>query len=165
MVSHLAQYVARSPRYILQPQDNTLIRIAGPQQTPWEEGTEIHNVSLSGLAFTAPADLVPMLGETIKIQFPVPGRDDLACMAIVIRIERLNSSTMLVAVKFLRLEMPARQLLAQALALKLRDQSDPGLIDGSLPTKALFSRKTRAGLTIAFAVIWMILMIWFCLHF
>ncbi|RYZ81252.1 MAG: PilZ domain-containing protein, partial [Proteobacteria bacterium] len=73
MNQNLARFHARSPRYILNTQDDSLIRVAGPRQVPWEEGTEIKNVSLTGLAFTAPGDLCPILGEIIKIQFLIPG--------------------------------------------------------------------------------------------
>lgn len=161
MMPSLARYVARSPRYILQPHDNTLVRVAGPHQTPWEEGTEIHNVSLSGLAFTAPADLAPVIGEIIKIQFAVPGKEDMACLALVIRIQKQSSSTFLIAVKFIKLEMPQRLLLAQALARKLKDQ-----IDRSSPERKsswLESKKTRLLLSAGFALLWLLLLKYFWL--
>lgn len=119
MVGPLARYVARSPRYILQPEDNTLIRVAGPQQTPWEEGTQIQNVSLSGLAFTAPSDLCPVIGEIIKIQFEAPGKSQMACFGLVSRLERGGARTV-VGVKFLKLEFAQRVYLAQALTSKLK---------------------------------------------
>lgn len=122
MTQSLSKYHARSPRYILQPDDNTLIRVAGPQQTPWEEATEIQNISLSGLAFTAPADLCPLLGEFIKIQFEVPGQDQMACYGLVTRLEKAGNSSMKVGIEFRKLEMPQRIALAQSLARKLREQ-------------------------------------------
>lgn len=158
MMPSLARYVARRPRYILQPHDNTLIRIAGPQQIPWEEGTEIQNVSLSGLAFTAPADLAPVIGEIIKIQFSVPGREDMACLALVIRLQKQGSSTMLVAVKFLKLEMPQRLALAQALARKLKDQTDFHAID--LRSSWMESKKTRLLLSAGFVIFWLMMLRW-----
>lgn len=124
MVGSLAKYVARSPRYILQPDDNTLIRLAGPQQTPWEEGTEIRNISLTGLAFTAPLDLAPVVGEVIKIQFAPPQKNEMACFGLVTRMENLRAGTVLVAVKFLKLDFPQRLYLAHALSLRLRDQQE-----------------------------------------
>lgn len=124
MVGSLAKYVARSPRYILQPDDNTLIRVAGPQQTPWEEGTEIRNISLTGLAFTAPLDLVPIIGEVIKIQFAPPQKNEMACYGLVTRMDNIHSSTVLVAVKFLKLDFPQRLYLAHALTVRLRDQQE-----------------------------------------
>lgn len=126
MTTSLAQYHSRHPRYVLIPQDNTLVRVAGPRQTPWEEATEIQNISLSGLAFTAPPDLCPIVGEFIKIQFQVPGTGPtagtMACHGLVTRLETKNASTILVGVQFKRLEPPQRLALAQALAVKLRQQ-------------------------------------------
>ena len=121
MTPNLARYHGRSPRYILQTEDDFLVRVAGPQQTPWEEGTEIKNVSLTGLAFTAPADLCPVLGEVIKIQFTPPGSRQLASYAIVIRLDQEGDDRYLVAVHFYKMEMPHRIALAQGLARKLRE--------------------------------------------
>lgn len=122
MTQTLSKYHSRLPRYILQPQDNTFIRVAGPRQVPWEEGTEIKNLSLSGLAFTAPMDLCPSVGEVIKIQFDVPGAQQMACFGLVTRLEPLDTNEMLVGVQFQKLEMPHRIVLLQGLAQKLKEQ-------------------------------------------
>lgn len=160
MVSNLAQYVARSPRYILQPHDNTLIRVAGPQQIPWEEGTEIHNVSLSGLVFTAPADLCPMIGETLKIQFDTQNGASMACLALVVRLQKVGRSTMLVAVKFLKLEMGQRLALAQALAHKLKEQSSQTK-SSATSTSWWETPKVRGALALASAALWLLLLNYF----
>lgn len=120
MSQNLARYHARSPRYILDTQDDELIRIAGPRQVPWEEGTEIRNVSLTGLAFTAPEDLCPLLGEVIKIQFVVPGGKQMACHAVVTRLDPDRGHKILVGVHFYKLEMSHRIVLAQGLSQKFR---------------------------------------------
>jgi len=99
-----------------------LIRVAGPRQTPWEEGTEIRNVSLTGLAFTAWEDLCPLLGEVIRIQFSIPGGKQVACHAIVTRLEEDKAGMMLVAVHFYKMEMALRIILAQGLSRKFREQ-------------------------------------------
>lgn len=122
MTQSLAKYHARSPRYILNTHDDSLVRVAGPQQIPWEEDTEIKNVSLTGLAFTAPDDLCPVLGEVIKVQFVVPGAQQMACHAIVTRLEPDKSHTILVAVHFYKLEMAHRIVLAQGLAKKVKNE-------------------------------------------
>lgn len=127
MTQGLARYHARSPRYILNTEDNSLVRIAGPNQLPWDEDTEIRNVSLTGLAFTAPSDLCPILGEVIKIQFNVPGSKQMACHAIVTRIEDFKKNSMLVGVHFYKLEMAHRVILAQGLARKAKFSSDSEL--------------------------------------
>jgi hypothetical protein len=122
----LAHYHARHPRYILQPQDNNLIRVSGPRQIPWDEATEIKNISVSGLAFTAPAELCPIVGEFIKIEFHVPGdgpgSGPMACQGLVVRLETRSPSTILVGIQFKKLELPQRLALAQALATKLKEQ-------------------------------------------
>jgi hypothetical protein len=128
MVQSLAKYHGRSPRYILNTDDDSLIRIAGPRQMPWEEGTEIKNISLTGLAFVAPSDLCPLLGEVIKIQFEVPESKSMACHAVVTRIDPLRQQKMLVAVHFYKLEMAQRLALTQGLSRKLKDQVDQQLI-------------------------------------
>lgn len=122
MSQSLARYHARSPRYILNTEDDFLIRVAGPRQLPWEEGTEIRNVSLTGLAFTAPDDLCPILGEVIRIQFTVPGGKQMACHGIVTRLEEDRPHQMLVGIHFYKLEMPHRVILAQGLSNKFREQ-------------------------------------------
>ena len=159
MVSNLARYVARHPRYTLQPHDNTLVRVAGPQQIPWEEGTEIHDVSLTGLSFTAPNDLCPLLGETIKIQFEAPGQEQMACLALVVRMTKIGRTNMLVAVKFLQLEMGQRLALAQGLASKLKQQSD----QKALEIKEFWWEKKQARLLLAFVLgtLWLTLIGWF----
>lgn len=121
---NLARYHARSPRYVLSTDEDYLIRLAGPHQVPWEEGTQIQNVSLTGLAFTAPSDLCPLLGEVIKIQFTVPGSKQMACYAIVTRLDHVSKSTILVGVHFYRLEMPQRVVLAQGLSRKFKIRNE-----------------------------------------
>lgn len=122
MPQGLARYHARSPRYILNTEDDSLIRVAGPRQVPWEEGTDIRNVSLTGLAFTAPNDLCPTLGEVIRVQFLVPGGQQMASHAIVTRLEEDREGVTLVAVHFYKMEMAHRIMLAQGLARRFRDR-------------------------------------------
>lgn len=123
-MTSLARYHGRSPRYILNTEDDYLVRVAGPKQTPWEEGTEIKNVSLTGLAFTAPDDLCPLLGEVVKIQFTPPGSSQMACYGIVTRLDSESESRTLVAVHFYKMEMSQRIILAQGLARKVRESGE-----------------------------------------
>ncbi|WP_415062746.1 PilZ domain-containing protein [Bdellovibrio sp.] len=131
-MTSLARYHGRSPRYILNTEDDSLVRVAGPKQIPWEEGTEIKNVSLTGLAFTAPDDLCPLLGEVVKIQFTPPGSKQMACYGIVTRLENISESRMLVGVHFYKLEMSQRIALAQGLARKFKENQERGHIDDLL---------------------------------
>lgn len=128
-MTSLARYHGRAPRYILDTEDNYLVRVAGPKQVPWEEGTEILNISLTGLAFTAPTDLCPVLGEVIKIQFVPPGSKQMACYAIVTRLDSKNNETTLVGVHFYKLDMNQRVVLAQGLAKKFDASRQTNLED------------------------------------
>lgn len=131
-MSNLARYHGRSPRYILNTEDESLVRVAGPKQIPWEEGTEIKNISLTGLAFTAPDDLCPLLGEVVKIQFITPGSKQMACYAIVTRLDDISESRTLVGVHFYKLEMAQRIVLAQGLARKFKETQERNQIDDLL---------------------------------
>ncbi|MES3036272.1 MAG: PilZ domain-containing protein [Bdellovibrionota bacterium] len=144
MSQNLAKYHSRSPRYVLNSDDESLVRLSGPHRTPWEEGTEIRNVSLTGLAFTAHDDLCPQLGEVIKIQFTVPGGKQMACYGLVTRIDPLTrkrdmhedifskSSKKLVGLHFYKLDLPQRVALAQGLTKKVKNGNfDPGLLTPS----------------------------------
>lgn len=122
MTQRLAKYHARLPRYTLNTEDDSLIRVAGPRQVPWEEGTEIRNVSLTGLAFTAPEDLCPLIGEVIRIQFQAPAARQMACHAIVTRLAQDRNGQMLVAVHFYKMDMAQRIILAQGLSKRFREQ-------------------------------------------
>lgn len=137
-MTSLAKYHGRSPRYILDTEDEALIRVAGPKQTPWEEGTAIKNVSLTGLAFTAPMDLCPLLGEVIRIQFNPPSARQMACYAIVTRVEQVGQNTMLVGVHFYKMDMNQRIYLAQGLAQKFKEVQDRTNIDN------IFDKSLRA---------------------
>lgn len=130
MTQLLSQYIQRSPRYVLLPQDNCLIRLAGPKQIPWEEGTEIRNVSTSGLSFTAPMDLSPIMGETIRVEFAVPGSKQMACFAKVIRLENLEpgnkseTASQLVAVEFELLNTSQRWNLKEGIGKKINNETE-----------------------------------------
>ncbi len=162
MNQSLAKYHSRSPRYILQPQDNTLIRVAGPRQIPWEEGTEIQNISLSGLAFTAPNELCPVVGEFIKIEFTVPGKPQMACHGLVIRLEPHGKSEMLVGIQFQQLEMPHRIVLLQGLAQKLKDQQDKKLIEQNkrFSFKHLKQNWRQAFIAVTLLSVWILMIQW-----
>jgi hypothetical protein len=114
----LSPYYQRAPRYTLLPQDQCLILVAGPQQTPWEEGTEIRNISNSGLSFTAPDVLAPRRGEAIRVQFTVPGSKQMACHARVVRIEQNAPGESLIAIEFEALNFAQQLNLVRGLKNK-----------------------------------------------
>ncbi len=124
MTTSLARYHARAPRYILNTDDDCLVRYSGAERRSWEENTEIRDISLTGLTFTASSDLSPQLGEIIKIQFSVPGSEQMACYAVVIRIENVNAYDNLIGVHFYKLDRIQRLNLVQGLAHKVQKKSD-----------------------------------------
>lgn len=138
MSGSLARYHARSPRYILDTQDNNLIRFSGAERLPWEEKTELRNVSLTGLSFVCASDLSPQLGEIIKIQFAVPGSETMACYAIVIRIAPEDSYANEVAVHFYKLDRIQRINLVQGLAQKMDTKNFRVTSDGKKITDHFF---------------------------
>ena len=123
MSTSLARYHARAPRYILNTDDNSLVRLSGAEQLSWEEKTELRNVSLTGLTFLAQQDLSPQIGEVIKIQFSVPGAQQMACYAVVIRIEKINSLDNLIGVHFYKLDRTQRLNLVHGLTGKVQKNS------------------------------------------
>lgn len=130
MTQALSKYLLRAPRYTLNPEDNNLIRVVGPTQEPWEEYTDIRNVSLTGLSFTTDPSFCPRLGEIIRIQFTVPGSSQMACHAIVTRLEQIESEKILVGVHFYKLEMSHRINLARGLVEKFGfDSEEDQVID------------------------------------
>ncbi len=133
MSTSLARYHARAPRYILNPQDNSLVRLSGAEQLAWEESTELHDVSLTGLTFTAPQDLSPQIGEVIKIQFTVPGSEQMACYAVVIRIEKTGELENLIGVHFYKLDRLQRINIVQGLALKIKKRPEDLLSQNQKP--------------------------------
>ncbi len=139
-----------------------MIRVAGPTQVPWEEGTEIKNISLSGLAFTAPHELCPIVGEFIKIQFHVPTSNEMACYGLVTRLEPLGTSEMLVGIQFYKLEMAHRIVLLQGLAQKLKEQiqgQQAQMAPQSFWKIALANWKASAAM-ILFLSFWLVLLLW-----
>ena len=119
MTTSLARYHARAPRYVLDTVDNNLIRLSGAERRSWEENTEIKDISLTGLSFTAPSDLSPQLGEMVKIQFSVPGSEQMACYAVTIRIEALSAFENLIGVHFFKLDRVQRLNLVQGLSNRI----------------------------------------------
>jgi hypothetical protein len=152
MTAALAKFHSRSPRYTLNTQDNCLIRYSGSERLPWEERTEIRNISLTGLSFNAPTDLSPMLGEIIKIQFSVPGGQQMACYAVVIRIDGNDDFENQIAVHFYKLDRLQRLNLLQGLTQKASETV-------SSVVKPLITAKLIAAAGLFLAVIcWITLM-------
>ncbi len=87
--------------------------------------TELRDISLTGLSFLAQQDLSPQIGEVIKIQFSVPNSQQMACYAVVIRIEKINQFDNLVGVHFYKLDRTQRLNLVHGLAEKVQKNKHP----------------------------------------
>jgi hypothetical protein len=61
-----------------------------------------------------------MLGEVIRIQFEVPGSKQMACHAVVTRLDPDKVDRIQVGVHFYKLEMSHRIVLAQGLTRKFK---------------------------------------------
>jgi hypothetical protein len=155
MFKGLARFHARSPRYILSPDDDSWIRLAGPHQTPWEEGTEIHDISLSGISFSAPADLSPQIGEVIKIQFTPPHSKTIASYAITTRIEKASENVNIIAVHYYKMDMQHRVALAHSLETKFSERiKEKQKMEFQKNAIELFARKE-------FYLMTLIVLLWF----
>ena len=85
-------YNQRPARYIFQAHDSSLVRFAAMETRGISSKAIIRDLSESGLSFTLPmtehADALPEEGSTLKVEFPIPGRDQIACFATVMRVEQ-----------------------------------------------------------------------------
>ena len=81
--------VPRAPRYILGPGDNQVVRFSFADTKGGNAAlqTSMVNLSETGVAFLIDPVLAPELGETVKIEIPIPGADQIAWFAQVVRIE------------------------------------------------------------------------------
>lgn len=88
-------YIPRAPRYVLRPDDNQMIRYALPHEKNNPYTTKFINISQTGLAFIVSQRSLregfPHVGEKIKLEVPVPGGDQFAWWATVIRIEEYQN--------------------------------------------------------------------------
>ena len=93
MALKLRQFMPRAPRYVLRPEDAQLLFFAHPGQTAGNKyPTKIINVSETGIAFLVYKSTAPRIGDLIKIEFPIPGAEQIAWWARVVRMEEYSSS-------------------------------------------------------------------------
>lgn len=86
----LKKFITRAPRYVLRPNDNHLMRYAQDlSQTAFT--TRLLNLSNTGLAFVVARNSIPQVGDTLKVEFQVPGGEPIAWWAKVARVEPYTS--------------------------------------------------------------------------
>jgi PilZ domain len=88
----LRKFMPRAPRYTLRPSDKHAMRFAlettrGPGGI---ESTLMYNISESGLAFIVDAPSPIQIGEAVKVEFPIPGGEQIAWWGRVVRIEEYS---------------------------------------------------------------------------
>ncbi|MCB0379556.1 MAG: PilZ domain-containing protein [Bdellovibrionales bacterium] len=119
----------RAPRYVVQLDDNQVVRFAAFPKGSQAMHTRIINLSESGMAFLLPLLDNPKVDDVIKVEFQPPGSQAIACFAKVVRVENHKSFDSfhshqrfkLVAVTFLELPDKQRRMLAEALGKKFVD--------------------------------------------
>lgn len=83
----LKRFIPRAPRYVLRPEDAQLLYFAHKEQVGVKYPTKILNVSETGIAFLVYKSTAPRIGDVIKIEFPVPGAEQIAWWGHVVRLE------------------------------------------------------------------------------
>lgn len=86
-MSAAQRYFPRSPRYVFRAEDQTLMRYAAMETRGTACSTKVLNLSESGLLFAMKEGEAPEEGDVLKIEFPIPGRRQIACFATVVRVD------------------------------------------------------------------------------
>ena len=91
-MSAARSFIQRPPRYVFQAHDSSLVRYAAMETRGLSARAIIRDLSESGLSFTLPIteslESLPEEGAPLKVEFPVPGRNQIACFATVMRVEQ-----------------------------------------------------------------------------
>ncbi len=134
MAEVASKFVDRAPRYVLRASDNKYLRFAMEGDKKNVFTTSLVNISLTGLAFAVLAEYSPKMGDLIKLEIPVPGGQQIAWWAKVIRIEAyrepkawhkkntdfVHDKEKLVAVSFEQLPENIKTEIHQGLSLKAK---------------------------------------------
>ncbi|MGE0529129.1 MAG: PilZ domain-containing protein [Bdellovibrionales bacterium] len=97
MAEGVRKFISRAPRYVLRPQDRHIMRFS-LQETRGAGGIEhtiLLNLSETGAAFLADQGTEFKVGEQIKVEIPIPGGDQIAWFARVVRIQEYEPRTWL----------------------------------------------------------------------
>ena len=91
MPNSARKFIQRSPRYIIQPNDDRYVRFARKEDTEQSYTTRLLNISTTGLAFVADRDCSPNIGDLIKVEFPI-GSERFAWWGRVVRLQEYQQS-------------------------------------------------------------------------
>lgn len=87
MAEMAKKFIDRAPRYVLRASDNKFLRFAPDADHHNIYTTQLMNLSITGLAFLCNQDQAPHLGDLVKMEFPVPGSEQIAWWGKVVRLE------------------------------------------------------------------------------
>lgn len=82
----------RSPRYQLRGHDVTTARfktLFKPSRSRVSE-TEVIDISETGISFRIRESRAPRLGDVLAVEFRIPGGQQIACKAMVVRLEQIK---------------------------------------------------------------------------
>lgn len=112
MANSLRQFINRAPRYILNADDNRLLRVVRDGTLHKIITSELINISETGLIFSVDRQVAPRIGEMIKVEFATTlAEEGFAWFARVMRIElpeeqfswKNRSTTVRVGIRFEKL--------------------------------------------------------------
>src|SRR6056297_847791 len=114
MAQVLRKYFARSPRYSLNLTDVSEIEFLA--EGAWKQKAHLLNVSLTGMALSAPSEEAPEVHQILKMQFHLPRYGQMACLGRIIRKDPfLKDTTVLLGVRFENLHFAQRLALRKGL--------------------------------------------------
>lgn len=93
MSTALRRFINRAPRYILKPTDNQVMRFATDRGPQGVFKTKLVNLSETGAAFVVDRSMAPQIGDTLKVELPIPGLDQIAWFGEVVRMEVYSSNS------------------------------------------------------------------------
>lgn len=165
MSALLRKFVARAPRYSLQANDSTWMFFARPREKDSKHQTRIMNLSETGLAFVVDSLTAPKVGDLIKVEFPVPGFDQVAWWAKVVRLEEFqdllpwfddvglsSGGKVLVGIRFEQLPDGHREEIRQGLYQRYLEEMSKMRAEAWLRRKQFLKRYYRQILLFSFCV-------------
>lgn len=132
MSAHARRYFERPPRYVLNASDNSMMRFRDSEPNGLPVNANVVDVSATGMAFVMEGPEIPYLHETLKVEFTIPGKQQIACFANVVRIDlvkkwhpdRGEEFATKVALKFQELPFVYQRALQKSLDDRVHPEED-----------------------------------------
>lgn len=89
MAEGIRKFIPRAPRYVLRPNDRHIVRYSteGDRSMISVNRTTLLNISETGAAIEMDLHSCPHLGERLAVELPVPGGEQIAWFARVVRTQ------------------------------------------------------------------------------